>query len=83
MVSEFVRENLGAHFAENPPSSLDAVYPSTRAGMPVIFVLSVGADPTGELLSLAQKREMGDRLTVVALGQGQGPRAEQAIISVR
>lgn len=46
---------------------------------PCIFILSAGADPTSMLLRFAKEREYGDRLHIVSLGQGQGPRAEALI----
>lgn len=37
------------------------------------------ADPTGMLLRFAKKSGYGDRLSIVSLGQGQGPYAKQLI----
>jgi len=47
--------------------------------MPLIFVLSAGADPMAELLRLAAKLDMTERKVAVSLGQGQGPKAEAAL----
>ena len=50
--------------------------------MPVIFILSVGADPTGMLLDFADSQDPEkhvSQLHIISLGQGQGPKAEALI----
>jgi len=48
--------------------------------VPVIFVLSPGADPASDIFKLATKLEMGgNRLKYMALGQGQGPVAQSML----
>ena len=46
-----------------------------------MFILTPGADPMTVLLRLADEMEMNDssKLLSISLGQGQGPRAEEAI----
>jgi dynein heavy chain, axonemal len=46
---------------------------------PLIFVLSTGVDPTKNLLDLAEKKGMKDRMKSLSLGQGQAPIAEKMI----
>ena len=55
------------------------VYADTNKVTPCTFVLVSGADPTELLLQLAKSKDYGDRLNVISLGQGQGPRAEAMI----
>lgn len=45
----------------------------------VIFVLSSGADPTSLLLRFATEKGFQDKLHVISLGQGQGPKAAALI----
>jgi dynein heavy chain len=47
--------------------------------VPIVFVLTSGADPTQYLLALGRKYDysVGDNLKMVSLGQGQGPIAER------
>ena len=46
---------------------------------PCIFILSTGADPTGMLLRFAREKGYADKLSLVSLGQGQGPYARDLI----
>merc|ERR1711871_1501738 len=45
----------------------------------VVFILSTGADPTGLLLTLARSMDYSDRLNLISMGQGQGPKALQMV----
>lgn len=51
----------------------------TDVKTPVIFVLSTGADSTNLLLQFAAEKEYEERLNVISLGQGQGPKAAALI----
>jgi dynein heavy chain len=53
----------------------------TRSDIPVVFILSTGADPTGMLFSYAKSQNYLARLHIISLGQGQGPRAQALITS--
>jgi len=78
-VQEQIVETLGKPFLEPPPSNLEVVYNDTTPAMPIIFVLSAGADPMANLMRLAEKLGMQERKVAVSLGQGQGPKAEAAV----
>ena len=78
-VSDFVGECLGSAFVENPAVSMADVFEDTDCRTPCIFVLSSGADPTALLLQFAKAKGYDKRLNVISLGQGQGPRAADAI----
>ena len=51
--------------------------------MPIIFVLSPGADPISYLLALAKEKEMDTRLKMLSLGRGQGKFARELIMNGR
>ncbi|RHY32534.1 hypothetical protein DYB32_002465 [Aphanomyces invadans] len=70
---------MGAGFGKVGTVSMDDIYKDTDRKTPCIFVLSAGADPTGMLLRFAKDRQFSDRLHLISLGQGQGPRAEALI----
>ena len=76
---QVVADNLGRQFVESPPVVLSEIFPDTSSITPVIFVLSVGSDPTGALIKLAENMGVLDKLHSVSLGQGQGPVAERMI----
>jgi len=78
-VQSFVEENLGRRFIEPPPFDLDAAYQDASVTMPLIFVLSAGADPVKGLLQYAEQAGMDNKLDFISLGQGQGPKAEKLI----
>jgi len=78
-IAAFVSDEMGSKFAESPNASMEDIYKDLDNKTPCIFVLSSGADPTGMLLRFAKKSGYGDRLSIVSLGQGQGPYARQLI----
>merc|ERR1740123_1348905 len=78
-IQQIVGAKLGDAFLEPPPSNLEKVYNDSTNVMPLIFVLSSGADPMAELIRLATKLGMNENKVAVSLGQGQGPRAMAAV----
>lgn len=58
---------------------MEVVYADTDVKTPLIFVLSQGADPTSSLIKFAKERNYQDKLNVISLGQGQGPKADALI----
>jgi len=78
-IQELIGETLGKEFLEPPPSNLENAYNDTTPPMPIIFVLTAGADPMDKLIQLADKLNMTDRKVAVSLGQGQGPKAVAAV----
>jgi dynein heavy chain len=74
-----VSNELGKLYIESPPFDLASCFNDSKNVMPLIFVLSAGADPTESLLSLAADKGYTERLHFISLGQGQGPKAEQLV----
>ena len=47
--------------------------------MPIIFILSSGADPTATFLKFADEMGFAKKMDAISLGQGQGPLAEKIL----
>lgn len=77
----YVMDIMGKFYVESPTASMDVVYADTDVKTPLIFVLSAGADPTSSLTKFAKEKNFGDKLNVISLGQGQGPKADALIKS--
>merc|ERR1711871_18260 len=76
-ISTFISNNIGAEFCDPPAFDLQAIYDDSTATMPLVFVLSPGADPTVQVFNLADS--LGIRAENVALGQGQAPVATKLV----
>lgn len=62
---------------------LKASFEDSTSTTPIIFILSPGADPMTYLFDLAKNMQMFDRLKILSLGQGQGEKAKENILSGR
>jgi dynein heavy chain len=76
-VQELILSRLGQTFIESPQFDLGSSFDDSSVTTPLIFVLSVGADPAAELVRFAEKKAFAKKFYSMSLGQGQGPRAEQ------
>ncbi|XP_069795725.1 dynein axonemal heavy chain 12 isoform X2 [Narcine bancroftii] len=79
-VINFVTEKLGRRFVETPPFDLAKSFGDSNATIPLLFILSPGADPMASLLKLTNDKNMDAvRFQSISLGQGQGPIAAKMI----
>ena len=76
-VRDYVIEALGPRYVEPQEFELQPIYNDSLPSVPLIFLLSPGADPMADLLRFSE--EKGRRVEAVSLGQGQGPVAEAAV----
>lgn len=52
-VTDFVKRNLGQKFIEPPPFDLAKSYADSNCCIPLVFILSPGADPMAQLLKFS------------------------------
>jgi len=80
MCKWFVRnvEEMGPTFVEPVTDTTDSIYESMTCDVPVIFLLSTGADPTESIEGLARKRKLPSP-AVISMGEGQEPVAIKAM----
>ena len=71
-VTNFVTVNMGEQFVTPPVVNLENILEQSSPISPIVFILSPGADPAGELAKLAELKGFGgNRFKFLAMGQGQ------------
>merc|ERR1711998_323541 len=78
-VKLFVIAEIGEKFVQPPVLDYARIYGQSAATMPMVFVLSPGADPQGDIQLLADEMGMASKFKFVALGQGQERPAEMLL----
>jgi dynein heavy chain len=79
-VQEYIVNNLGSSYVEPPTFDLAGSYDDSNCCIPLIFILSPGADPMAGLLRFGEDTGYtGERIQTISLGQGQGPIAMNMI----
>ena len=78
-IQDFIAKEMGQQFIEPPPFDLSVCYKEPQNLVPLIFVLSTGADPMADLLKFANEMKFSRKFDKVSLGQGQGAKAEKLL----
>ena len=78
-VKLFVIEILGEKFVQPPVLDYARIFSQSSPLAPMVFILSPGADPQSDIQKFADEMNMNLKFKFVALGQGQGPFAEQLL----
>lgn len=59
---------MGKVYMEPPPFNLEQAFKDADAYTPLIFILSSGADPRLEIMSLAEKLGFKNTFSAISLG---------------
>eukprot|EP00741_Cyanophora_paradoxa_P015322 tig00000194_g14791.t1 len=79
-VTSYVISVMGDKFVQPPVLNYKNIFDQSSPTSPVVFILSPGADPAYDIFKLADQVGMGgNKLKFIALGQGQGPVAQQLL----
>merc|ERR1719261_1614279 len=78
-VINFISAKLGQFFVEPPTFDIAKSFADSVNTTPLIFILSPGTDPVGDVVAFADKQGIGKRFESISLGQGQGPKATKMI----
>lgn len=78
-IQDFISKEMGQAFVEPPAFDLGICYKESNNMVPLIFVLSAGADPMADLLKFADDMKFSRKFDKVSLGQGQGAKAEKLL----
>ncbi|XP_037090995.1 dynein heavy chain 10, axonemal-like [Pollicipes pollicipes] len=71
-VTDYVTEIMGENYVTPPVLRFEAILEQSAPTTPVVFILSPGADPAGDLIKLADRNGFGSsRIKFLSLGQGQ------------
>merc|ERR1719446_1194865 len=78
-VITFISNQIGQKFVEPPTFDIARSFADSVNTTPLIFILSPGTDPVGDVVAFADKQGIGKRFESISLGQGQGPKATKLI----
>ena len=66
----YIIKELGQFFIEPPTSTMDILYNDIDTTIPLIYVLTAGADPTSTLLNFVEEKGFREKFNSISLGQG-------------
>lgn len=78
-VKLYVIDMLGEKFVQPPVLDFTRIFQQSLPTSPMVFILSPGADPQSDIQKFCGEMGMLNKFKFVALGQGQGPIAEQLL----
>jgi dynein heavy chain len=76
----FVISEIGEKYVQPPVLDYELIFQQSEPNTPVVFILSAGADPDSAIQAVGENHGMsGSKFKFLALGQGQGPLAENML----
>ncbi|XP_014262519.1 dynein heavy chain 10, axonemal-like [Cimex lectularius] len=70
-VTDFILKTMGEQYITPPYVSINQIYEQSTCNSPIIFILSPGSDPSGEIMKLSEVCQMRDKFKYLSLGQDQ------------
>ena len=72
-ITLFIGGALGEQYVQPPVLDYDVIFDQSNCKVPMVFILSPGADPANDIVKLGTKLNYtGNHFKTLALGQGQG-----------
>ncbi|KER29498.1 hypothetical protein T265_03876 [Opisthorchis viverrini] len=76
----YVTDTMGERFVTPPILSFTSIYEQSTPMTPIVFILSPGSDPTGDLLKLADRQGFDQcNIKFLSMGQGQDKNAQNLL----
>jgi dynein heavy chain len=76
----FIAVKLSEYYVQPPSLVYEKVYQQSSEKMPIVFILSPGADPLSDVAKMGDEKGFsGPKFKFVSLGQGMGTVAQQSI----
>ncbi|CAD8044294.1 unnamed protein product [Paramecium primaurelia] len=79
--NEMIKQQMGNLFIENIPTTFEQFYFESDSKIPLLCIITPGADPRQEIIKLATKYDFNDRFNQISLGQGQNQLAIKMILN--
>jgi dynein heavy chain len=77
---QFIALKLSEYYVQPPSLVYEKVFEKSNEKMPIVFILSPGADPMTDVSKMAEEKGFaGPKFKFVSLGQGMGGIAQQSI----
>lgn len=77
MARKFIAEAMGARYAESVILNMETMHAESTKRTPMICFLSMGSDPTENIMLLAKK--LGYSCSAISMGQGQEVHARRLL----
>lgn len=76
----YTQETMKNPIFSSPPNfDMAQTWSTSDAVTPLIFILSVGSDPMLQIQNFVREQNMWDKFSTLALGQGQGEKAQKLL----
>ncbi|XP_021362874.1 dynein heavy chain 5, axonemal-like isoform X1 [Mizuhopecten yessoensis] len=77
MARKYIAEAMGVRFAEGVILNLDSMWEESQPRTPMVCFLSMGSDPTDNILLVGKKKNV--KCGAISMGQGQDVHARRAL----